>query len=96
MNSMEVEGEEKRGKRGRLICLYDDWIDENSIDHDPLIYIEGWSYPNRKSLQCLFSKFSTSKNRSRNKSVLDLGVRFGTDSTGSTGQAPPVVPVKDR
>jgi hypothetical protein len=40
MNIMEVEGEEKRGKRGRLICLYDDWIDGNSIGHDPLIYIE--------------------------------------------------------
>jgi hypothetical protein len=40
MNSMEVEGEEKRGKRSRLICLYDDWIDGNSIGHDPLIYIE--------------------------------------------------------
>jgi hypothetical protein len=37
---MEVEGEEKRGKRSRLICLYDDWIDGNSIGHDPLIYIE--------------------------------------------------------
>jgi hypothetical protein len=41
MNIMEVEGEEKRGKRSRLICLYDDWIDENSMGHDPLIYIEG-------------------------------------------------------
>jgi hypothetical protein len=41
MNNMEVEGEEKRGKRSRLICLYDDWIDEISISHDPLIYIEG-------------------------------------------------------
>jgi hypothetical protein len=41
MNSMEVEGKEKRGKKSRLICLYDDWIDENSISHDPLIYIEG-------------------------------------------------------
>jgi hypothetical protein len=41
MNSMEVEGEEKRGKRSRLICLYDDWIDENSIGHGPIIYIEG-------------------------------------------------------
>jgi hypothetical protein len=41
MNSMEVEGEEKRGKRSRLICLYDDWIDGNSIGHDPLIYREG-------------------------------------------------------
>jgi hypothetical protein len=38
---MEVDGEEKRGKRSRLICLYDDWIDGNSIGHDPLIYIEG-------------------------------------------------------
>jgi hypothetical protein len=61
MNSMEVKGEEKRGKRSRLICLYDDWIDGNSIGHDPLIYIEGgWSYPSRKPLQALFSKFSTS------------------------------------
>jgi hypothetical protein len=34
MNSMEVKGEEKRGKMSRLICLYDDWIDENSIGHD--------------------------------------------------------------
>jgi hypothetical protein len=41
MNSMEVEGEEKRGKRSRLIYLYDDWIDGNSIGNDPLIYIEG-------------------------------------------------------
>jgi hypothetical protein len=41
MNNMEVEGEEKRGKRSRLIGLYVDWIDENSISHDPLIYIEG-------------------------------------------------------
>jgi hypothetical protein len=41
MNSMEVEGEEKRGKRNRLICLLDDWIDVNSIGHDPLIYIVG-------------------------------------------------------
>jgi hypothetical protein len=41
MNSMEVEGEEKRGKRSRLVCLYVDWIDGNSIGHDPLIYIEG-------------------------------------------------------
>jgi hypothetical protein len=37
---MEVEGEEKMGKRSKLICLYDDWIDGNSIGHDPLIYIE--------------------------------------------------------
>jgi hypothetical protein len=41
MNNTEVEGEEKRGIRSRLICLYDDWIDENSIGRDPLIYIEG-------------------------------------------------------
>jgi hypothetical protein len=41
MNIMEVEGEEKMGKRSRLICLYVDWIDGNSIGHDPLIYIEG-------------------------------------------------------
>jgi hypothetical protein len=38
---MEVEGELKMDKKSRLICLYDDWIDENSIGHDPLIYIEG-------------------------------------------------------
>jgi hypothetical protein len=38
---MEVEGEEKRGKKSRLICLYVDWIDENSIGHYPLIYIDG-------------------------------------------------------
>jgi hypothetical protein len=38
---MEVEGEEKRGKRSKLICLCDDWIAGNSIGHDPLIYIEG-------------------------------------------------------
>jgi hypothetical protein len=52
MNNMEVEGEEKKGKRSRLICLYDDLIDGNSIGHDPLIYIErgGWSYPSRKAL----------------------------------------------
>jgi hypothetical protein len=41
MNSIEVEGEEKRGKMSRLICLYVDWIDGISIGHDPLIYIEG-------------------------------------------------------
>jgi hypothetical protein len=41
MNNMEVEGEGKRGKKNRLICLYDDWIYGNSISHDPLIYIEG-------------------------------------------------------
>jgi hypothetical protein len=41
MNSMQVEEEEKMGKRSRLICLYDDWIVENSIGRDPLIYIEG-------------------------------------------------------
>jgi hypothetical protein len=91
---MEVEGEEKRDKRSRLICLYDDWIDVNSIGHDPLIYIERrWSYPNRKPFQDLFSKFPMSKNRSRNKSVRDLKVRFGINtyryfrsgSTGSTG-----------
>jgi hypothetical protein len=41
MNNMEVVGEEKKGNRSRLIYLYDDWIDENSIGHDPLIYIEG-------------------------------------------------------
>jgi hypothetical protein len=40
MNIIEVEGEEKRGKRSRLICLYDDWIVRNSIGHDPLVYIE--------------------------------------------------------
>jgi hypothetical protein len=45
MNNTEVEGEEKRGIRSRLICLYDDWIDENSIGHDPLIYIEGVVLP---------------------------------------------------
>jgi hypothetical protein len=41
MNSMEVEEEEKRGKRNRLVCLLDDLIDGISIGHDPLIYIEG-------------------------------------------------------
>jgi hypothetical protein len=87
---MEIEGEEKKGKRSRLICLYDDWIDENSIGHDSLIYIEEWSCPSRKPLQGLFSKFSTSKNRSRNKSVRDLKVRFGINTyryfrLGSTG-----------
>jgi hypothetical protein len=40
MNNMELEGEEKRGKRSILIYLYDDWIDGNSIGHYPLIYIE--------------------------------------------------------
>jgi hypothetical protein len=61
MSSMEVEGEEKRGKRSRLTCLYDDWIVGNSIGRDLLVYIEGWSYPSRKHLQDAFSKFSTSK-----------------------------------
>jgi hypothetical protein len=92
MNIMEVEGDKKRGKKSRLICLYVDWIDGNSIGHDPLLYIEGWSYPSRKPLQGLFSKFPTSKNRSRDKSVQNLKVRFGintyryfrSDSTGST------------
>jgi hypothetical protein len=41
MNNMEVEGVEKRDKRSRLICLYDDWIVGNSVGHDPPIYIEG-------------------------------------------------------
>jgi hypothetical protein len=41
MNNMEIEGEEKRSKRSRLICLCDDWIAGNSIGHDPLVYIEG-------------------------------------------------------
>jgi hypothetical protein len=41
MNIMEIEGLEKRGKRSRLIYLYDDWIYGDSIGHDPLIYIEG-------------------------------------------------------
>jgi hypothetical protein len=36
---MEIEGEEKIGKRSRLICLYDDWIVGNSIGRDPLVYI---------------------------------------------------------
>jgi hypothetical protein len=40
MKSMEVEGEEKRDKKSRLIYLYVDWIDGNSIGHDPLIYIK--------------------------------------------------------
>jgi hypothetical protein len=40
MNNMEVGREEKRGKESRLICLYVDWIDGNSIGHDSLIYIE--------------------------------------------------------
>jgi hypothetical protein len=38
-------GVEKEGKKVGvevvdLLC-FDDWIDENSIGHDPLIYIEG-------------------------------------------------------
>jgi hypothetical protein len=61
MNSMEVKGEEKRDKRSRLICLYDDWIVRNSIGNDPLVYIDGWSYPSRKHLQDTFSKFPTLK-----------------------------------
>jgi len=41
--------------------FFNDWIDENSIDYAPLIYIEGDRfYPSRKPLQDLFSKFSTS------------------------------------
>jgi hypothetical protein len=40
MNSIEVGEESKRG-RSRLICLFDDWIDGDSIGHDPLTYIEG-------------------------------------------------------
>jgi hypothetical protein len=38
---MEVGGEEKRGKRSRLVFCFVDWIDGDSISHDPLIYIEG-------------------------------------------------------
>jgi len=36
MNNMEVGEEEKRGK---CLCFVD-WIDRNSIGHDPLIYME--------------------------------------------------------
>jgi hypothetical protein len=39
MNNMEV-GEDSKRDRSRLICCVDDWIDENSIGRDPLVYIE--------------------------------------------------------
>jgi hypothetical protein len=93
MNNMEVEGEEKRGKKSRLICLYDDWIDGNPIGHDPLIYREGGGLILVGNLfKAYFLSFSY-QNRSRNKSVRDLKVRFGintyryfqSDSTSSTG-----------
>jgi hypothetical protein len=59
MNIMEIEGEEKGGKRSRLICLYDDWIDGNSIGHDPLIYIEGGGLiPVENLSKPYFSSFS--------------------------------------
>jgi hypothetical protein len=58
MNNLEVEGEEKRGKRSRLICLYDDWIDGDSIGHDPLIYIEvGGLIPVGNLSKAYFSSF---------------------------------------
>ena len=43
------------------MCFFDDWIDGNSISRDPRIYIDGWSYPSRKHLQNMFSKFTTLK-----------------------------------
>jgi hypothetical protein len=64
-----------------------------------LLYIErGWFYPSRKPLQGLFFKFLTSQNRSRNRSVRDLRVRFGINTyrkfrsgfTGSSGLGPEV------
>jgi hypothetical protein len=62
MNNMEVEGEKKRGKRSRLICLYDDWIDGNSIGHDPLIYIEvGGLIPVGNPSKAYFLSFSRPK-----------------------------------
>jgi hypothetical protein len=42
-----------------LLC-FNDWIDGNSIGHDPLVYIKGWSYPSMKYFQDLISKFPTS------------------------------------
>jgi hypothetical protein len=42
MNSMGVGEEGKRvGVEVVDLLCFDDWIDENSIGHDPLIYIEG-------------------------------------------------------
>jgi hypothetical protein len=62
MNIMEVEGKEKRGKKSRLICLYDDWIDGNSIGHDPLIYIEGGGLiPVENLSKAYFSSFPRPK-----------------------------------
>jgi hypothetical protein len=55
---MEVEGEKKKGKMSRLICLYDDWIDGNSIGHDSLIYIEdGGLIPVENLSKAYFSSF---------------------------------------
>jgi hypothetical protein len=62
MNNMEVEGEEKRGKRNILIYLFDDWIDENSIGHDPLIYIvEGGLIPVGNLSETYFLSFPRPK-----------------------------------
>jgi hypothetical protein len=42
-------------------CKNDDWMLDNSIGHDPLVYIEGVVlYPSRKPFQDVFSKFHTS------------------------------------
>jgi hypothetical protein len=62
MNSMMVEGEDKRGKMSRLIYLYDDWIDGNSIGQDPLIYIaEGGLIPVGNLSEAYFSSFPRQK-----------------------------------
>jgi hypothetical protein len=62
MNNMEVEREEKRGKMSRLICLYNDWIDGDSISHDPLIYIEGGGLISVENLsKAYFSSFPRPK-----------------------------------
>jgi hypothetical protein len=67
MNLMErhhrtVGGVERgvEGQKELIDWFLFDWIDGNSIGHNPLIYMEGWSYPSRKPLQDLFSKFPTS------------------------------------
>ena len=50
MNNMEV-GKESKGVKEQIGLCFHDWIDGNSILHDPLICIEGgWSYPRRKPL----------------------------------------------
>jgi hypothetical protein len=69
-------------------CVFDDWMVENSIGYDPLIYIEGgWSYPGRKYVQGKISKFPTSKPK------IDLTRdRFGLGQTRPSRVSNPAKP----